>query len=336
MNILLLTTGGTIASQEGVGGLIPAISSQSLLSHVADLNHKHNIHHEEILNMDSSNIQPEEWQLIAGRIYEALPSYDGIIVTHGTDTMAYTAAAVSFMLQNLNKSIVFTGSQVPIDNPLTDAKTNLYTAVAAIENGILGVTVAFNRKIINGTRAVKISTLGFNAFESVNSACMGEVFADGMRVYRTSTSCLDNDRPVQFTPALCKDVFLLKLLPGTKPEVFDMIVQLDYKGVVMEVFGAGGLHYAHRNLLDKLEMLHKRGVAVAVCSQCTYERCDLSIYDIGQRLLERKVIPCHDMTTEAAAVKLMWALTKTRDLDKLQEMFDTNFVGEVYLGTCSF
>lgn len=331
MNILLLTTGGTIASQEKGGGLVPAISPQSLLSHVVDLTKRHTIHHEEILNMDSSNIQPEEWQLIAAKIYHSLPLYDGIIVTHGTDTMAYTAAAVSFMIQNLNKSVVFTGSQVPIDNPMTDAKTNLYTALAAIESGIKGVSVAFNRKIINGTRAVKISTLGFNAFESVNSACMGEVFADGMRVYTQSTSLLRENLPVQFDPALCKDVFLLKLLPGTKPEVFDMILQLGYKGIVMEVFGAGGLHYAHRNLLDKLEYLHQEGVAVAVCSQCTYERCDLSIYDIGQRLLERKVIPCHDMTTEAAAVKLMWALTKTRDLDKLQEMFDTNFVGEVYL-----
>lgn len=331
MNILLLTTGGTIASQEKGGGLVPAISPQSLLSHVVDLTKRHTIHHEEILNMDSSNIQPEEWQLIAAKIYHSLPLYDGIIVTHGTDTMAYTAAAVSFMIQNLNKSVVFTGSQVPIDNPMTDAKTNLYTAVAAIESGIKGVSVAFNRKIINGTRAVKISTLGFNAFESVNSACMGEVFADGMRVYTQSTSLLRENLPVQFDPALCKDVFLLKLLPGTKPEVFDMILQLGYKGIVMEVFGAGGLHYAHRNLLDKLEYLHQEGVAVAVCSQCTYERCDLSIYDIGQRLLERKVIPCHDMTTEAAAVKLMWSLTKTRDLDKLQEMFDTNFVGEVYL-----
>jgi L-asparaginase len=331
MNILLLTTGGTIASQEKGGGLVPAISPQSLLSHVVDLTKRHTIHHEEILNMDSSNIQPEEWQLIAAKIYHSLPLYDGIIVTHGTDTMAYTAAAVSFMIQNLNKSVVFTGSQVPIDNPMTDAKTNLYTAVAAIESGIKGVSVAFNRKIINGTRAVKISTLGFNAFESVNSACMGEVFADGMRVYTQSTSLLRENLPVKFDPALCKDVFLLKLLPGTKPEVFDMILQLGYKGIVMEVFGAGGLHYAHRNLLDKLEHLHQEGVAVAVCSQCTYERCDLSIYDIGQRLLERKVIPCHDMTTEAAAVKLMWSLTKTRDLDKLQEMFDTNFVGEVYL-----
>ena len=326
--ILLLTTGGTIASRQGDQGLAPAIHSDEILRYLDHLGDGYQFAQRDLMDLDSSNIQPEEWRLIARTVYEHLADYDGIIITHGTDTMAYTASALSFMLQNLPKSVVFTGSQLPLEDPHTDALQNLYTAVSAVDEGICGVTVAFNRRIICGTRAVKVSTMGFDAFHSINAPPMAEIYADGMRVYRRSTHELDPTRPIQFDDTLESNVFLLKLIPGTRPEIFDALAAMDYKGIVLEAFGAGGLHYINRDLLDRLEMITSRGIPVVVCSQCLYERSDLSIYEVGQRLLAKGVIPGNDMTTEAAVTKLMWVLGQTRNREEIERYFRRSLAGE--------
>ena len=178
--VLLLTTGGTIASRRGDQGLEPQISARGLLEYMSDLRAHYHIDARDILNLDSSNIQAEEWQTIARAVMENLDAYDGIVITHGTDTMAYTASVLSYMLQNLTKPVVLTGSQMPIDNLLTDARNNLYTAFSAVDCRIPGVSIAFDHKLIRGCRAVKVRTMGFEAFESVNAPYLGEVFANGI------------------------------------------------------------------------------------------------------------------------------------------------------------
>lgn len=329
-NILLLSTGGTIASRNGGNGLEPQLPSGALLRQLGEeFSRQFQFTCADILNLDSSNIQPVHWRIIGQEIYRNLEKYDGIIVTHGTDTMAYTAAAVSFMLKGLDKSVVFTGSQLPIESPLTDAKTNLYTAVTAIEQGIKGVTIAFDRKIICGTRAVKTSTMGFDAFKSVNATYMAQIFADGMRVFSDRVHHGAAEGTLELCDDFCTDVFLLKLLPGTKPEIFDALLALGYRGIILEAFGAGGVHYIQNDILAKLKMLAGKGVAVVVCSQCLYERSDLSLYEVGRRMLECHVISGKDMTTEAAAVKLMWALGQTNDLQEIAEIFATDYSGEI-------
>lgn len=327
--VLLLTTGGTIASDKTDSGLRPQFTSAQLLSYISDLNKFFEIDAMDILNLDSSNIQAEEWQTIAKAIMKGLESYDGIVITHGTDTMAYTASALSFMLQNLNKPVVITGSQLPISNLLTDARNNLYTAFSAVEKDITGVSIAFNHKIIRGCRAVKVRTMGFEAFESVNAPYLGEVYADGMHVNRQEIR--KSSGPTVLKDKLCSDVFLLKLIPGTNPDIFDALMKMNYKGIVLETFGAGGMHFLRRNLLPKLKRLTEAGIAVVACSQCLYESSDFSIYEVGKRLLDCGVIPARDMTTEAVVTKLMWALGQTTDHDEICRIFATDYAGEISL-----
>ena len=153
--VLILATGGTIACQSGTEGMAPQSAPPALLGALDAFGKYYDLTYRVILNLDSSNIQPEEWQSIARAVYAALPDYDGIVITHGTDTMAYTASMLAFMIQNLDKPVVFTGSQIPIESPLSDAQSNLATALAAIDHNVVGVTIAFNHKLMYGCRAVR-------------------------------------------------------------------------------------------------------------------------------------------------------------------------------------
>ncbi len=330
-NVLFLTTGGTIAAREGGFGLKPEISGDELLDYISDIKCGYNITVKDILHMDSSNIQAEEWQTIARTVMENLPDNDGVVITHGTDTMAYTASMLCFMLMNLRKPVVLTGAQMPVYHPLTDARNNLYTAFAAVESNIPGVSIAFHYKIMNGCRAVKVRTMGFEAFESINAPYLGEVFANGLRKSALCHTSVDNGLPTTLCDNICPDVFLLKLIPGTHPDIFDMLLKMKYRGVVLETFGAGGINIERGGFLSKIQSLVDKGIAVVACSQCTYEPSDFSIYEVGKRLISCGVIPGMDMTTEAAVTKLMWALGQTSSLDEVRRIFDTCYAGEISL-----
>lgn len=327
--ILLLTTGGTIASLSSTEGLVPGLSGDHLHSYIANFTSDLNVTIEDILNLDSSNIQPEEWLIIGQHIYNNYSSYDGIVITHGTDTMAYTTSILSFMLPNIPIPVVFTGSQLPLTHPLTDAIDNLRYAFAMATSNVAGIYLAFNRKIILGSRAVKIRTTGFDAFESVNYPNIATIDSTGLNINYQAIPKVSGE--CTFKNKICSDVFLLKLTPGLNPIIFDMLLDLNYRGIVIEAFGAGGLHYIHRDLISKLEKLSDHGISIVISSQCLYERSDLSIYQTGQLALRHGVIQAFDMTTEAAVTKLIWALGQTDDMDKVREIFDTNYVGEIAL-----
>ncbi len=328
--ILLLTTGGTIASTETEDGLAPNISGVGLTSFVGSMLDAFDVTVRDILQLDSSNMQPEEWELIARTVYDAWQAFDGAVITHGTDTMSYTAAALSFLLRGIPIPVVLTGAQLPISHPLSDATDNLRTAFAMADSGCGGVYLAFDRKVILGTRAVKTHTMNFDAFDSVNAPLAAGVNAHGLVVNRAVLP-----KPVEpfvLRGGLCRSVFLLKLIPGTDPRIFDALVQLGVRGIVIEAFGAGGLQFIRRDLTKKLEQAVRSGISVVVCSQCLYERSDFSLYEVGRRALAQGVIQTFDMTTEAAVTKLMWALGQTQEPEAVARCFGENLVGEISLG----
>lgn len=325
--ILLLTTGGTIASVPSEEGLVPGESGRSLLQVLGKLPYQVDVH--DILQLDSSNIQPEEWQLMARYIYDHRLEYDGIVLSHGTDTMAYTASMLSFMLQGIEIPVVMTGSQVPIVAPLSDAPDNLHLAFEAAAACQPGVYLAFNNKVMLGSRSVKVRTTDFNAFESVNVPPVATVSADGL-VF---------NRQVQLPPArpntctvdtqIETHVSLVKLFPGFDPQLLFAMVQSGCKGIVVEAFGMGGVNFIRRNLAEAIGQLVQQGIPIVATSQCLYEGTDLTRYEVGVEMLSHGAIPAFDMTSEAAITKLMWSLGQGMDMDAVKKIFRTNLVGEV-------
>lgn len=326
-HIIFITTGGTIASAQSEEGLIPALTSEDVLKYLNVNEEDTKISCEDLMKIDSSNMQPEEWCEIAQRISELANTVDGIVLTHGTDTMAYTASALSFMLQNIKIPVIVTGSQLPLLHPLSDGVDNLRLAFEAATSDIEGVYVAFNRKLMLGTRVVKVRTMNFDAFESVNQAPVGIVDARGLHFKKELL--IKSTKEFQPDIELCKDVILLKLIPGMNPEIFDMLTKMNYKGIVIEAFGAGGINFIRRDLISKLEMAVEAGISVVVCSQCLYEYSNLSIYQPGQKALKHGVIQGYDMTSEACVTKLMWALKKGNSVEDIKKIFAQNYVNEI-------
>ena len=326
--ILLITTGGTIASEPSGEGLTPAIQSPEIISALDPQSAQYEVKSIDLFSLDSSNIQPEEWQIIAKCVAEAPEGTEGVVITHGTDTMAYTSSALSYMLQNPAFPIVLTGSQLPLSHPLTDAKENLLCAFAMAGSGVPGVYLAFCRKVLRGTRAVKIRTMSFDAFESINCPPVARIDVGGLVIDHSLT--LPTTGSFHLQADIASDVILVKMIPGLNPALFEWIGDHGCRGVVIEAFGAGGMHFLRRDAISAIQALADRGVVIVVCSQCLYEASDFTIYQTGMRLVEhRGIIQAKDMTTEAAVTKLMWCLGQTGDREEIRALFTKNLAGEI-------
>lgn len=309
--ILMLTTGGTIASEAGEDGLAPKTTGQQMLQIIPELAEFCEIDCVDLINLDSTNMQPEEWAEMARAAFKGMRDHDGVVITHGTDTMAYSAAALSTMLINPSVPVVLTGSVFPITAEKTDAKKNIRDAFLVAAGAPAGVYLVFDGRVINGMCATKARSAGLDAFVSVNKPYAGKII-DGKLVLNNA-ALQDVHGEAELDDRFDPKVLLFKLIPGFEPELLQMAAKLGYRGVILESFGPGGLTYYRRNLIPAVSELISAGIVVAITTQCLCDGCDMNTYEVGVKALKAGVVPGGDFTTEALVVRMMAALGRWKD-----------------------
>ncbi len=320
--ILMIATGGTIASKNAGKGLSPVITPEELLSYVPEIAEKCAVETVSPFNLDSTNVYYKHWLALAEIIRANYEKYDGFVITHGTDTMAYTAAALSYLVQNSAKPVVLTGSQKSVCLRDTDARGNLFDAFSfCADEKAYGVRIVFDGKVILGTRAKKTRTRSYNAFSSIDFPEVA-VVRDGAPVYY-----IEGEKPAQspvFYRSLDPNVFVLKMIPGMRPDIFRYLAE-HYDGVIIESFGSGGLpRYEDDEFFSLLQDFTARGKTVVVGTQVEREGSSLDKYEVGKRLFScGNVLEARNMTLEATVSKLMWILAQTRKEEEVKRLFET-------------
>ena len=320
-HLLLLGTGGTIACKRGENGLTPLLTGDELLSYVPDAKKFCEVETVQVLNIDSTNMHPKHWLKLAQVLEENYDNYDGFVICHGTDTMAYTAVAMSYLVQHSSKPIVITGAQKPIDLDVTDARTNLLDSLRfAASERAHGVTIVFDGKVIAGTRGKKERSKSYNAFSSINFPYLA-VIQDEHILYYIDDKWQDRES-VRFYHEMDSQVSLLKLIPSMDSSLLDYMAE-HYDAVVIESFGVGGLpSYESGDFYSSIEKWISMGKTVVMTTQVTQEGSNMSVYEVGQKIKNAfGLIESYDMTLEATVTKLMWILGQTKDHDKVREMF---------------
>lgn len=320
--ILLIATGGTIASSRTDSGLAPALTPGELLSCVPEVAEFCRADTVQLFNLDSTNMCWREWLRIAETIAERYDDYDGFVVTHGTDTLAYASSTLSYLIQRNRKPVVLTGAQKSVCDRDTDGRRNLYEAFAYAADGrACGTHVVFDGRVIAGTRARKTRTKSFNAFSSIDFPEVA-VFRDKrLAVYIDESP--EYGVPV-FYHALCPDVIAVRLIPGMNPAIFDYI-GTHYKGVVIESFGVGGIpYYDDDSFAEKIGGMIAAGVRIVMTTQVPHEGSDMDIYRVGHLVKHRyNLLEASDMTAESILAKMMWALAQTGSEQDFRELFST-------------
>ena len=316
--ILLITTGGTIASIETKDGLNPALDGNKLISYLPEIKNMCYVDVINLFNLDSTNIYYRHWLSLKDTIKENYNKYDGFIICHGTDTMSYTASALSYLIQDSEKPIVLTGAQRPINLEISDAKTNLLDSFTYVcDDSSCGVVLIFNGNVILGTRSRKSRTKSFDAFKSVDYPRVAIVKDNMVIPYITNLK-----KETKFYDSLNRRVGLLKLIPGIYEEVLEFMLE-KYDALVIESFGVGGLPTYDGNRFNEIvEKYTKLGKVIVMTTQVPNEGSDIAIYKVGHYLKQNpNVLEAYDMTTEAVITKLMWILSMTDDIEKVKEMF---------------
>ncbi|MEA4953958.1 MAG: asparaginase [Pseudoflavonifractor sp.] len=323
----MIGTGGTIASEMTEAGLVPELGGADFLQYVPAVQHLCHVDCLQICNIDSTNMTPAIWLEVARAVEKNYNRYDGFVISHGTDTMAYTASALSYLVQSSPKPIVLTGSQKPIHLDITDSKTNLLDSfTVACDGRIPGVSVVFGGVVILGTRARKTFSKSYGAFSSINYPILG-VVQDGRLVpYITPPSSASPS----FYDRLDEKVSLLKLIPGTSPAQLSFLLS-ESNAVIIESYGVGGVPAGDQGAFyQRIRAAVCEGKIIAVTTQVQNEGSDLSIYNVGHRLKsDLGVLESYDMTTESVVAKLMWALAQAESSADVSRLFYTPVAGDI-------
>lgn len=320
-HILMIGTGGTIASEATGDGLAPELSAEQLLRSVPAISSLCEVTCQQPFSIDSTDMTPAHWLTVAARIRENYAQYDGFVISHGTDTMAYTAAALSYLIQGGDKPIVLTGAQKPIGFDTTDSKVNLEDAFRCASSGHLpGVQIVFNGRVIAGTRAQKTRSKSFQAFSSINYPELA-VIQDGVLIPYIQR---EPSAPV-FYDRLNTSVGLLKMYPGIDREVIRYLLN-SHEALIIESFGVGGLPSYEDSPFAELVWKEgvEKGKLIIMTTQVQKEGSDIAVYHVGHRLKGwERVLEAYDMTTESALAKTMWILGQTREWNQVRNLFYT-------------
>lgn len=305
--ILLICTGGTIASKTKSSGLAPEMDGDELLSFIPLVREKIDVDVVQICSIDSTNMTPKYWTMMVDVIEKNYGLYDGFVICHGTDTMAYTSAALSYMIQNSNKPVIVTGAQKPIDLEITDAKTNLTDSIFyAADEESHGVSIVFGGNVIAGTRAKKMRARSFNAFSSVNFPNLA-VIQEGKIIRYIPQAPFEES--VKFTRKVRDSIVVFKLIPASKPELLEYLFE-NYDCLVIESFGVGGIP---ERLVDEfyrqMKLWISKGKVVVMATQVVKEGSNMEIYEVGRKVKEDfDLMEAYDMTLEATVTKLMYLM----------------------------
>jgi len=342
-SVSLISTGGTISSRVDyrTGGVSSALSASELYESVPELREYASIDPEVLFTEYSENLTPEHWTTIAKTVHEKVLSqkYKGIIISHGTDTMHYTSAALSFALQNLPIPIVLVGAQKSSDRPSSDAALNLLgAAVIATKSNIAGVFVVMHNSISDdtischlGTRVRKNHTSRRDAFESIDVDPVALIKGENIELSaRNSQLSLDSRRngieKMVAKPDFDKRVSLIRFYPGFDPRILDYCVQRGNRIIILEGTGLG---HVSRDCIPSLQNAIRKKVLVFMTSQCIWGRTSLDVYETGRDLLKTGIIPLRNMLTETATVKAMWALANFKNPREIKQVMQDNIANEM-------
>jgi len=322
--ILVILTGGTLSMVEKEGILVTA-SNAEILRHVPDVKEIASIEVLDLFNVDSANTQIFHWQLLAETISKHINVFDGFVIIHGTDTMIYTASALSFMLTNLCKPIILTGSQKPIGDILSDAKSNLLYAVHMATFNIPEVCIYFDYMLYRGNRTIKASSTQFAAFTSPNFPPL----------VKAGVNTRVNHKLIR-KPAGLFQVFqdfddrvvTIRIFPGMGIESLNYLCGTDIRGFIIQAFGMGNVPSEEKSLIPFIETATRNGKVVGISSQSSQGMVDLSRYESANHAQEAGALSCMDMTVETSIIKLMFLLGQFSDIEKVRLNFQNSLAGE--------
>lgn len=330
-DFLVISTGGTIASRPGSLGLTPSMPGEELLSSLDGLERHGTVTILDLFSKDSSNMSPEDWKMMAACLKAEEMAYDGFIILHGTDTMAYSASALSFFLPGFSKPVVLTGSMFPMGEPGSDAESNVREAFAFLaalsRDGRRGVSIAFHGRLIHGPRSQKILSHDSTAFSSINYPELGFI-REGKAVLGDEPF-LAPIYPVDVSSfSVETSIFLVTLFPGFRARFLEHLADAEPKAIVLEALGLGGVPYLGENLLNPIARFREKEIPVIITTQCVYGGVDLSVYEVGKRTLSLGAISGKDMTREAIIAKLMITLPVC-GTNCLEGLLHENFCDEI-------